>query len=191
MKLSSLWFGLLLAVGIFGVSTRAEAVMLTLDGSWQIGNETSDGKGGFEFGEAWVFESKASVQLCLLDMYVIGDVFEVYDNAVLLGKVEGFDPQYPGDFAWTPEEGLELGSFSSACWILEPGEHSITIRTLQRPIGVYGDDAGGIALSAREGEIPQVSVPEGGASLLLLGASLAGMIGLRRMQTFARPTQVH
>jgi hypothetical protein len=181
VKPSSAFIALLMAIGAVVATPRVEAVALKTDGKWYGFKETYSSDGNTPvFEQVWTFESKSAVKLCLLDLYVVGDRFEVTHNGQVLGETGLPTSIYTGDFAKDPEAALKLKTFSEGCWLLAPGSHSITLRTIQRPIGTaFANAAGGVALRAE-------LVPEGGSGLVLLGAALAGLAGLRRWQSSQR-----
>jgi hypothetical protein len=188
MKHSTFWLSLMMAAGLAALTPQASAVLLPLDGSWMPPVvEKSDGKGGFHFEETWEIHSPdAPVELCISDIYVSGDTFEVFIGDTLLGSVLGYDPRYDGnDYAPDFAKAKELGSFSYACWLLDPGTHSITIRTTRKP-DAYSDEAGAVTLSALARPRTPDPVPEGGSALVFLATSLAGLFGLRRLKTSPR-----
>lgn len=167
-----------MAFGIAVGASPAGAVALPTDGKWHEFKEKAPGDGaGPAFEQVWTFESKSAVKLCLLDLYVVGDRFEVTHNGKVLGETGLPTSIYTGDFAKDTETALKLKTFSEGCWVLGPGSHSITLRTIQRPIGTaFTNAAGGVAMRAQ-------LVPEGGSGVALLGAALAGLAGLRRWKS--------
>ena len=188
MKLSTFWLGLVCAGGLGTIAPDASAViLLPLNGSWRTVEEKSDSKGGFAFEETWQIDSPdAPVELCVSDIFTSGDTFDVFVGSRLLGSVLGYDPRYDGnDYAETIGEAQGLGSFSYACWWLDPGSHSITIRTTRKP-EAYSDEAGGVTLSALAHPRTPDPVPEGGSALVFLATSLAGLCGLRRLKLSPR-----
>ena len=187
MKYSTFWMSLLMAAGLGALAPQAAAVLLPLDGSWKTAEEKADGRGGFRFEETWEIHSPdAPVELCVSDLWVSGDTFEVFVGSRLLGSALGYNPLFDGnDFAADAAEAKALGSFSYACWLLDPGSHSITIRTTRKP-EAYRDEAGGVTLSALARPRDPDPVPEGGSALVLLASSLAGLCGLRRLKMSPR-----
>jgi len=180
-------FWSLLAVSAFAASaSNVEAVALPLNGSWIVAEEVSDGAGGFRFADTWTFSSIHPIELNIADIYVSGDTFDVYLGQNLLGQVLGYKPEHDGN-AWADdaEAAIASKSFSHASWLLDPGEHEITIRVLKRARG-YDHEAGGVSLSARE-RPRTVNVPESGAGFAALAGSLAGLASLRRRWHTRRP----
>jgi hypothetical protein len=183
MKHSTFWLGLMMAAGLGSLAPQASAVSMPLDGKWLIAEEKSDGKGGFHFEETFVIHSPDTpVEFCVSDIFVSGDTFEVFLGNTLLGSVLGYDARYDGnDWADDFAQAKELDSFSYACWLLDPGSHSITIRTTRKP-HYYRNEAGGVTLSALARPRDPDPVPEGGSAFVFLATSLAGLCGLRRLK---------
>lgn len=157
---------------------RTAGIELPLDGTWLELAEQSDDDGGFSFQDRWTWTSTRPVLLCLTDLYVPGDEFEVYDNGRLLGATQPADPLFSGAFAMTPDEALYDLAFSQACWLLDPGFHSITIRTLKKPLN-YGNEESYAAIRG-------VAVPEGVVGWIALGSAMAGLIGIRSLSRVRR-----
>lgn len=173
----------LLAVSAFAASAaKVQAVGIATDGTWLVAEEVSDGNGGFRFADTWTFSSLHPIELNVADIYVSGDTFDVYLGQNLLGHVLGYKPEHDGN-AWADdaEAAIASGSFSHASWLLDPGEHEITIRVLKRARG-YHHEAGGVSLSATE-RPRTVNVPESGAGFAALASTLAGMAGVRRWRS--------
>lgn len=173
MKLATLtlavWISMLMAA-----APTAQAVAIPLDGVWLELAEEKDTSGKLGFLSEWTWTSEEHVELCLTDIYVPGDIFEVYDNGVLLGVTPPFNSLFSGAFAMTPDEALMDEAFSHACWLLEPGYHAISIRTVARP-ALFASDPSYAGLRATS-----KSVPEGTPGLMAMGLALAGMARLRQ-----------
>jgi len=161
-----------LLAGPLAVSPSASAITLPLDGGWVLVDE-EEGTEGYEFGAKISVHSKHRIELCLTDLYVPGEVYEVYANGTKIGTTGEFNAEFSGDWTDDPEEARLLGSFSHGCWVLDPGEYILSLLTLQRPVGeAYRNTWGTVAISARE--LPQ-SVPEGGSTTILFASSLLGL----------------
>ena len=173
---------LLAATSLAVTVGKVEAVTLPLNGSWVVAEEVPDGAGGFRFAETWTFSSIHPVELKVADIYIAGDTFDVYLGQNLLGKVLGYKPEHDGN-AWADDgdAAIASGSFSHATWLLDPGEHEITISVLKRARG-YEHEAGGVSLRALERPRP-VNVPESGPGLAALAGSLIGLAGIRQWHT--------
>ena len=94
-------------------------------------------------------------------------MFEVYDNDVLLGATSSI----PVSGAYAAEPDLALGNsrFSQNAWVLAPGAHSITIKVTQLAPTFTNSS---VAFRAER-------IPDGGATILLLGIALSGIAGFR------------
>jgi hypothetical protein len=149
-------------------SAAKAAQSLPLDGTWVelIGMENQTVPYIFPDGP-WVLSPTAPVRLTVTDWKFAGDLFEVYDNGVLLGTGSNVAPS--GGYAATPDEALGNPRFSQNSWILQPGDHSIMIRSTRfAPTFTNGS----IAFRAE-------LAPDGGATIFLLGMALTGMVAVR------------
>ena len=176
-------FSFTLAAFVVALLTSAptlRAVALPLDGVWLELAEDKDTSGKYGFLDEWTWTSTEHVELCLTDLYVPGDVFELYDNGTLLGVTAPFNPLFSGAFAMTPDEAIIDEAFSHACWLLEPGYHAISIRTVSRP-ALFASDGSYAGLQAKT-----KPVPEGTPGVVLMGMALAGMARLRQRRSTRR-----
>ncbi len=176
MKSHVLRFGACLALGGLLASSRAGAVLLPLDGSWSVFGERPDSNGGFAFGETWTFESKTPVRFDVADIYVPGDVYQVFLNGELLGETGAPDARFSGAWTDSPDEAVLDTAFSHAGWLLDPGTYEVTIQTQQRP-SLFANQAGTLGL--RLEPVP-VAVPEGRPAIAMFGLVLLGLAALRR-----------
>jgi hypothetical protein len=163
---------ILAALGVSGLAESARAIALPLDGEWHVYEEVAAPQGGFHFAETWTFKSNSQVQLSVVDLYDIGDIFKVTIN----GKDEftgAFDNSvYTSDRAETAKAAWEGSTFSRGSWLLMPGiEYTISIQTSTRTTGSSFDEAGSVGIRA--------VVPEGGVGLVLWGVVLGGLGGWR------------
>jgi hypothetical protein len=114
----------------------------------------------------WTFSGPATLQV--VDLYVSGDEFAVYDNSVFLAYTSV--PTSNG--ACGNDIGCALGDptdYSHGAWLLGAGTHSITIQLEQ---SAFGSTGGAAVLSATgtEGAVPE----PGTATLLICGLGILG-----------------
>lgn len=109
------------------------------------------------------------VKLTVTDWLAAGDLFQVYNFNNLLGT--GSAITISGAFAATPDLALGDSRFSQNSWILQPGNYSLIFKSTQLA-PTYSNST--VAFKAES-----LRVPEGGNTLLLLSAALAGIAGLR------------
>lgn len=155
---------------------EAAAVSVPLDGSWVIADEQGSAQSGFVFDQVWILESDTPVKLCVADIYVPGDVFQVLLNGVPLGETGEPDARFPGAWADTPDQALLDSAFSHATWLIDPGTYTVGVRTLRRPT-LFSNEASTLGLSATA---QIVSVPEGGRSAGMFGIGLLGLASVAR-----------
>lgn len=110
--------------------------------------------------------------LTIVDGFLDGDQFSVYDGAVFLGNTSTplNDGQFCGDYATC----LSSTAYSSGSYTFGAGTHSVDIFVLQSP---YGD--GGAFL-----ELNPAATPEPG-SLLLVGTGVLSVVGAVRRRRLA------
>lgn len=174
-KLRKNWLIALFILAFSSMPMSVNAVPIALDGSWTILGETMD-NGDF-FTGSWSWDSPDPVRFDVTDLYVVTDVYKVYDfgayvfNTPLLPDyadlgIGAFDsPPYTTDpdVAWVSEY------FSSGSYLFGAGAHEITIKNVSIPSG-FND--GTVAFRA----IPEPS------TLALLGLGLVALSLTRRRQ---------
>ena len=168
---------------VFAVAGSATAGPITVDGPWYefgVGGVGSAGgdcsacsptvPASVTAGNApWTFSGPAF--LTVLDLFLSGDRFEVFDNLVSLGLTSA--PVQGDDCSGNIGCALADPDFSRLVIGLGAGAHSITISTVASPFG------GGAAVF-------QVRTPEP-TSMLLLGSGLAGVAArIRRRRKAAK-----
>lgn len=122
-------------------------------------------------GGPWEMNAITPVKLTVTDLYVPGDLFEVWNNGFLLGSGSAINGLY--SFASTPDSALGNASFSQNSWILQPGAYSLLFKSTKFA-PTYTNTS--LAFKAES-----VTVPDGGATLLMLGMAFAGIAGIRRL----------
>ena len=160
---------------------------MPLDGTWIVLDEFMSTGDWFGGATATTFEwnSPIPVWFTITDVYVVTDVFEVYDFGALVlttPSLSDWDvlglagpstsPPWTGD----PDVALADGRFSSGKILFGAGAHSITIRDIHIPKRADGSTFadGTVAFSA-------VPVPAPGAILLGgIGVALVGWLRRRR-----------
>ena len=120
--------------------------------------------GSFDQEGAFTFSGPETVTV--VDTFLSGDQFAVFDNNVLLGDTS---VPTPGDNCFEPATCLADPNFSSGMFVVGSGSHAITIEAIQSPF-----NGGGAAL-----EISPVATPEP-ATLLLIGTGLVGLFAGRK-----------
>ena len=123
----------------------ATAVM-SLDGTWVIIDEGGMTVPQF-FTGFWTWDSDLPVEFTITDLYVVTDIFKVYDWGSfvietpykpdwngLVGVTDPFDPPWTSN----PDIALAGGYFSSAVINFASGSHSITIEDIHIPPTLAG-----------------------------------------------------
>lgn len=173
-KINTNWLALSLLLAVAIIPFRVNAVPLTLDGSWTVLDQNPMNNGDF-FADNYTWNSASSVQFDITDLFVVSDLFEVYDNNVLvlttnivddyvgLGEAASFHYTTDADVAWAD------AYFSKGSIVFGAGAHDITIKDTRIPTG-YPD--GTVAFRA-------FTVPEP-LTLALLSVGLIGIGAARR-----------
>ncbi|CAN7462522.1 PEPxxWA-CTERM sorting domain-containing protein [Phenylobacterium sp. LjRoot164] len=152
------------------VATPAAAGVIVADSGWQ--DDQITGVGTPSQGSAWTFTVGTSAYFRITDAFIQGDVFSLYDGAILLAKTtftttsDAID-SYNGT-AWS-----DLG-YSRLSYLVGPGSYSFTIT---------GDGAGGVpaGFAVRLDSVAAVPEPATWAMMILgFGAAGVAIRGSRR-----------
>jgi PEP-CTERM motif len=180
VRISSIAVGLLL----LGSATLTFADVLPVDGSWaEFGFDlagtfayncpgctpTTNPVANQSLTPPWTFSGPAT--LTVLDLFQIGDEFEVFDNDFFLGLTQGVAntgvDACGNDIGCALADAGPTGYSEGVFDILGAGAHSITIEVYQNALGSGG---GAAVLSASAPAVPEP------ASVALFGTVLAGVV---------------
>jgi hypothetical protein len=112
-----------------------------LDGTWVILDENMTAPAFFS-GGPWTWDSDLPVKFTITDLYVVTDIFKVYDGGSFVIEtpnipdwdVLGFtDPYFSPPYTVDPDAALASGYFSSAVINFASGSHSIDIEDIHIP----------------------------------------------------------
>ena len=161
---------------VIALAVHAKAVPLAIDSGWTILQSpqsvplpTTGSPYVFD-GGPWEMTSATPVKLTVTDLYVPGDLFEVWNNGAFLGS--GSTPNGLYSFASTPDQALGNLRFIQGSWLLQPGSYSLLFKSTKFA-PTYSNTS--LAFKAE-----RVNVPDGGITLLLLGMAFAGVAGMSR-----------
>ncbi|MBT8060696.1 MAG: hypothetical protein KJO33_13940, partial [Gammaproteobacteria bacterium] len=122
---------------------------ITVGDGWQL----------FGFGDVgsvsgpFDYSSGVGTAVYVTDDFCRGDQFEVYDNDVSLGVTSPVAEGECDDIG--PDAAFEDPEYSSGCFNLPPGDHSITVEAIASPFG-----GGGAWIQVLEGRCPTELVKE-------------------------------
>lgn len=158
---------------------------MPLDETWIILDEVMT-TGSF-FTGSWSWTSPNPVEFTITDWAVVTDVFEVYDNAVLVATTPSLSdwdvlglsgPKVSPPYTLDPDVALADGRFSSLVITFAAGAHTITVRDIHIP----PTSAGGTPYVDGTVAFKAVVIPAPGA--ILLGSIGIAVVGwLRRKRT--------
>lgn len=148
----------------------AGAGPITVGAGWEYFG-WQNGPGVWNDEGAFTFDVPFSTDLKVTDLFVDGDQFEVYDGGSLIGTTSL--PADDGAWIGDPDAAFADARWSSGEYLLGPGAHSLTFKTIRVPTGAPSGDAG-FRVDA--------VVPAPAAVVLgILGVSLVGTLRRRRM----------
>ncbi|MEN6423939.1 MAG: hypothetical protein ABFE13_01145 [Phycisphaerales bacterium] len=171
-RLSTLGLAVAL-LAVLGTAAQADQT-ITIGGGWTDFSWYA-APGAWDYEGAFTYSATSWTSLKVTDCFVDGDQFEVYDNGLLIGttSIPADDADWIGDYdaAYLSEK------WSSGEFCLAPGDHSITLYTIETAEG-FSTGAG--ALRADRCAGPTVPAPAG----ILLGTLGTGLVGwLRRRRS--------
>jgi hypothetical protein len=171
-RLSTLGLAVAL-LAVLGGAAQADQTLI-VDGGWDIFG-WSDGPGVWNYDGVFTYSTASWTSLKVTDAAVDGDRFEVYDYGTLLGTTSV--PANDGDMEYDFDAAYASPKWSSAEFILAPGDHSIRFYVIEIATGYT---SGGGLLRADTCSAPTVPAPAG----ILLGTLGTGLVGwLRRRRS--------
>jgi hypothetical protein len=189
MRIRTITLSLIVVSGLFGSSATASPI--SVDGAWHEFVFDAGGAAAGCFGGCvattnpvaadalsppWTFSGAATVTV--LDLFLQGDTFELFDNLVSLGvsSLPGDDNTCVADVTCA----LADPSYSRLVVDLGSGSHSLTINNVASASLFGGAAVFQVAPSTITSQEPiPAAVPEP-ASLLLLASGLAGCVARLR-----------
>jgi hypothetical protein len=168
----------MLVIGLAIRTPEVKAASLPIDSGWtilespEIAPIPTPGSPYVFDGGPWEVNTTAALNLTVTDFYNPGDLFEVWNNGILLGS--GSVPNGLYKFANTPDDALGDPRFSQNSWLLQPGFHSLIFKSTKFAPTFTNTQ---IAFRAQT-----VALPEGGPTVLLLGMAVAGIWGIRSLR---------
>lgn len=172
----------LLSAAVLAIASgRANADPIRLDGSWTVLDEIMTVPNFFS-GGPWDWKSSRFVRLDATDIQVVGDRFEIYDSGTLVftapsmpdWSAYGSDPFDSPPFTTDPDVAWATAAFTKGSLLFAPGAHSITFKSIQKPLYPDGHPFLDSTVAFRA-----TAVPEPG-TLTLVGTALLGVLGMRR-----------
>ena len=163
----------------------ATDVALPMDGQWYAfdADDLTATSGGLEWidtsdGSALSFSFSGAATLIVIDGGFAGDLFEIYDNGVLLGATSAAVNSYPNSVGLDFEAAFGDPTYSRGVYLLHAGNHVITgvlstsaLDDMDMPINAT---VGGVMLAAAPVPEPETY------ALVLAGLGLVGFAARRR-----------
>lgn len=176
----------LLSVVFALASSQAQALNLTVDGTWNTFDvdEFIAASSGLEWidldGESLSFDFTLteSAYLTVVDGGFSGDRFQLFDNGQLLGETSAPANSYPDSLGLDFDSAFSNPDYSQGVYLLSSGNHSITGLLSLSAVDDLGSD-----INATVGAVRLTAVPLPAAAWLFAsGTALIGAASGRRRQ---------
>jgi hypothetical protein len=118
--------------GLVSVCTNLAQANLTVNGGWELFSWIN-GPGVWDLQGAFTYDIPSPTSLKVTDCAIDGDQFEVYDGGSLIGTTSV--PTNFGLSTSNPDYAYATSNWSSGEFLLGPGLHSITLKTIQIAMG--------------------------------------------------------
>jgi hypothetical protein len=132
---------------------------------------SSGGNSQYAPDPAWTYNVGFGTRITIVDAFLEGDVFTLYDFGVPIGSTTLVANTGFASGTSDPEVALLDFDLSRGFFNLTPGAHSLTIQVVQNALGASGG-----AAFFRVDECRPIPLPP---TVYLLGTSLLGLAGLR------------
>jgi hypothetical protein len=132
------------AGGVNGATAPGGGIPLPVDGEWHAFDWGSDG-----YSAVFTFTTAGTARLRVTDAYCRGDIFEIYDNSVLVGRTSDvpLDPECDDrPIGWKPGGAFRDPTYSHGVFLLGGGEHQLQ---LLETVNYFGGGAGYLGVADR------------------------------------------